>query len=205
MPAHSESAFRGVLAIADTLWTKWPDLNGVSRIPRRTEMAKKLRAPQGPPHGPPINSLLQAGWKWCAKCQGLWYWDTVVGPCPAGGGHTDEGSAQYGLALNDPTNPGQHRWSWCSNCQGLWFSGNSSLGICPYGGIPPAGPPHVHVSSGSGDYALAQGAAAAGQHGWRWCIQCQGLWYAENNSHGVCPAGGGHVSSGSASYAIKMV
>jgi hypothetical protein len=42
--------------------------------------------------------------------------------------------------------------------------------------------------------------AKASQNGWRWCRQCQGLWYAGNPTLGVCPARGtnGHsfVSSG---------
>jgi hypothetical protein len=162
-------------------------------------MAKKLRGPQGPTQVPTRNASLQGGWKWCAKCQGLWHRDTDPGFCPAGGGHTDQGSGQYDLVLGDPANPGQHSWRWCKKCEGLWFSGNHSLGICP------AGPVHVHDGAGSGDYALAHVASAPGQHDWKWCIQCQGLWFAGNNSPGACPADGGHVFGGSADYALKMV
>jgi len=40
----------------------------------------------------------QANWRWCSRCQGLWY-----GPgssrCPAGGAHSQEGSGNYVLNI----------------------------------------------------------------------------------------------------------
>src|SRR5262245_14621547 len=30
------------------------------------------------------------------------------------------------------------------------------------------------------------------QSNWRWCHKCQGMYFAGNNTAGVCPAGGGH-------------
>jgi hypothetical protein len=37
----------------------------------------------------------QAGWKWCAKCQGLFFGGNGTSVCPAGGAHDGGGSANY--------------------------------------------------------------------------------------------------------------
>ena len=36
------------------------------------------------------------------------------------------------------------------------------------------------------------GKGANAQDNWRECTKCEGLFFAGNNSRGVCPAGGGH-------------
>jgi hypothetical protein len=47
--------------------------------------------------------------------------------------------------------------------------------------------------------------AQAAQNGWRWCYQCQGLWYAGNSTLGVCPAPGisGHNFLYSGDYTLR--
>src|SRR5947209_3353710 len=42
------------------------------------------------------------------------------------------------------------------------------------------------------------------QDGWRWCRQCEGMWFSLNSTPGSCPAGGGHVQEGSGSYRLLM-
>src|ERR1017187_5687359 len=106
----------------------------------------------------------QHNWRWCSKCQGLWYAAATANPnarCPAGTpsapGHVHGGSADYAL-FSDPdgafsaTTMAQHRWRWCSNCQGLWYSGATANpnGRCPAG--TPSAP--GHAQGGSADYAL---------------------------------------------------
>jgi hypothetical protein len=46
--------------------------------------------------------------------------------------------------------------------------------------------------------------AQASQNGWRWCRQCQGLWFAGNPTLGVCPARGtiGHDYIFSGDYTL---
>jgi hypothetical protein len=46
--------------------------------------------------------------------------------------------------------------------------------------------------------------ALASQNGWRWCRQCQGLWFAGNPTAGVCPATGtaGHSFLLSSDYTL---
>jgi hypothetical protein len=100
--------------------------------------------------------IAQRNWRWCSKCQGLWYSAASQNPngvCPAGGSHSKTGSGDYAL-FGDPdgsfsaTVMAQHKWRWCSKCQGLWYSAASQNpnGVCPAGG--------PHSKTGSGDYAL---------------------------------------------------
>jgi hypothetical protein len=137
----------------------------------------------------------QPEWRWCRKCQGLWFsGNPVVGTCPAGGGHDKEGSRNYRL-FRGAIRATQANWRWCRKCQGLWFNGNPSKGACPVGG--------THESSGSGNYFLVQEPPVPdGQDDWRWCRNCQGLWFAGNRTAGACPSGGGHEQSGSSNYVL---
>lgn len=131
----------------------------------------------------------QRSWRWCSKCQGMWFGGNPAGPCPAGGTHTKAGSGNYSLVHSATSAPGQPNWRWCSKCQGLWFGGNPP-GPCPAGG--------KHIKTGSGNYTIPL--AGAGQQGWRWCSKCQGMWFSLNATTGKCPAGGGHSQTGSGSY-----
>jgi hypothetical protein len=89
----------------------------------------------------------QNDWRWCERCQGLWFGDnSTSGVCPAGGGHSEIGSGNY--TLTQGTGSGQDNWRWCDQCQGLWFAGNGTPGVCPAGG--------GHSENGSGDYFLTQ-------------------------------------------------
>jgi len=44
----------------------------------------------------------QRGWRWCSKCQGLFYAGNNAGVCPAGDGHDGSGSGSYVVTLGDP-------------------------------------------------------------------------------------------------------
>jgi len=44
-------------------------------------------------------SSVQEHWKWCHKCQGLFFKDNPGSACPKGGSHDDSGSGNYGLIL----------------------------------------------------------------------------------------------------------
>ena len=139
----------------------------------------------------------QSGWRWCRQCQGLWYAGNRFSLCPAPSfngrswPHSSNGSGNYNLyRIGEGGN--QHEWRWCQNCQGLWFSGNGTNGNCA-GTLDwtTAGKPAPHSMSGSGNYQLAVNGSPfdsppAGQDGWYWCLQCQGLWYGLNGP-GYCP------------------
>lgn len=142
----------------------------------------------------------QRNWRWCNKCQGLWFGGNTGSKCPASGAHSKTGSGNYSLVHNATNVPGQANWRWCNKCQGLWFAGNATNGVCPAGG--------AHTKVGSGNYTLAQqssaGPAGAGQANWRWCNKCQGLWFA-GNSGSKCPAGSAHSQVGSGNYRLVSV
>jgi len=91
----------------------------------------------------------QTNWRWCNKCQGLWFaGNPSKGACPGGDGHTHSGSGDYYTLVYNTTFGAnqQDNWRWCNKCQGLWFAGNPSKGACPGG--------DGHTHSGSGDYIL---------------------------------------------------
>ncbi|MBI3796747.1 MAG: M36 family metallopeptidase, partial [Deltaproteobacteria bacterium] len=143
----------------------------------------------------PTPAVTQGNWRWCHKCQGLYFAGNPGSHCPAGGAHDLAGSGNYFLVQNAPLYPGQPNWRWCHKCQGLYFAGNPGS-HCPTGG--------AHDLAGSGDYSLInQNPLAPGQHGWRWCHKCQGLYFG-GNAGPVCPAGGAHDQAGSGDYTLLM-
>ena len=134
----------------------------------------------------------QTNWRWCQKCQSLWFAaNASTGACPAGKGHDQSESGNYVIVVNDPTAPGQNNWQWCNKCQALTYVGNGVAGRCPSGG--------EHDHNGSGNYVLN---SEGGQDNWRWCNKCQALTYAGNGVAGRCSAGGEHDHNGSGNYSL---
>jgi hypothetical protein len=63
--------------------------------------------------------------------------------------------------------------------------------------------PQAHTDIGSDNYVLPDLASGQpGQSNWRWCSNCQGLFFAGNPTLGVCPAGGAHTDAGSDNYVL---
>jgi hypothetical protein len=152
---------------------------------------------------PALAETTQAGWRWCSKCQGMFYAMATgnhMGVCPAGGKHIDAGSGHY-LEVVGGDAPGklQGGWSWCSKCMGFFYSraseGAGGMGHCPAGG--------THTKEGSGAYAAVIGEDGRRQQGgWRWCGKCMGMFYARSRgTMGICPGGGAHTDAGSGHYA----
>ncbi|MBL9103814.1 MAG: hypothetical protein JNL82_22915 [Myxococcales bacterium] len=46
---------------------------------------------------PSEQKVHQRGWRWCNKCQALFYCELGAGACPTGGGHDGGGSGKYQL------------------------------------------------------------------------------------------------------------
>jgi hypothetical protein len=148
--------------------------------------------------------MQQANWRYCSRCQGLFYagLQTTTGACPAGGGHdyspfsgTGTFIPNYTLQKDDPGAPGQSNWRWCNKCQGLSFAGNFTSGTCPAGG--------GHNYSGSSDYTLST--SPGDEPLWMWCKKCQGLVTFKNVPFpGPCPAGGDHDISQSLTYTLDF-
>jgi Matrixin/Putative peptidoglycan binding domain len=137
----------------------------------------------------------QRNWRYCAKCQGLFWAGSGDSVCPAGGEHSKTGSGNYSLRHNAPLiMQWQSNWRYCSKCKGLWWAGSGSS-VCPDGG--------QHTKTGSGNYSLLHNAPTAPgqQRNWRYCAKCQGLWW-DGSGSSVCPAGGQHTKTGSGNYSL---
>jgi hypothetical protein len=138
----------------------------------------------------------QSNWRWCHKCQGLFFSENANPRCPAGGAHENQGSGLYVLAHElPPTQDWQNDWRWCHKCQSLFFGGNPGP-RCPAGG--------PHENQGSGNYSLLHqvGDAPGQQADWRWCNKCQSLFFGGNITRSVCPTGGNHSRTGSGNYSL---
>ena len=138
----------------------------------------------------------QNNWRWCSKCQGLFFaGNGTMGFCPVGGEHVPiSGGNSYNMTHNSPAAPGQPDWRWCNKCQVMFFGGGVSTSRCP---APVKG---KHDLTGSGDYTIEQNIPSGGQNNWRWCNKCQGLHFAGSPTEGACPAGGMHIHAGSGDY-----
>ncbi|MBD2113564.1 MULTISPECIES: hypothetical protein [Cyanophyceae] len=166
-------------------------------------------APQSPPSASPAvatatskptspqgTTQLQKDWRWCRKCEALFYsgGKALAGKCPGGGQHEHQGSGNY--TLSQDASVGQKDWRWCHKCEALFYSGGkASAGKCPGGG--------QHEHQGSGNYALSQN-PSVGQKDWRWCHKCEALFYSGGKaSAGKCPGGGLHEHQGSGNYVLS--
>jgi hypothetical protein len=155
-------------------------------------------------------AIAQNGWTFCFKCQGLFFADTSSRSiCPKDKQpHDGSRSGPYSVEFSDSTVPGQNHWKRCSRCQGLYFGGNNSPTFCP--AHNPSDPNDLPGHSDGGNdftlnyYQLSR-SRAAGQTGWRWCSQCQGLFFADGGL-GSCPIrpGASHAfDANNFNYAVK--
>jgi hypothetical protein len=160
-------------------------------------------------------AALQRDWRWCHRCEGLFFAGhrPSLGRCPADGSHEESESGEYGAILGGESAPAgqlpqpslkpisaqQGDWKWCHNCEGLFFAGHQSQGQCPAGGS--------HDASQSGHYAVLFDDGVGqenAQNSWRWCHNCEGLFFAGHQSQGQCPAGGSHDASQSGAYKMEF-
>ena len=105
-------------------------------------------------HNVPADPSRQNDWRWCNKCQGLFYGSGVMNSqCPAGGTHSPAWqslSGDYSIVHNGSLGTSsENDWRWCNKCQILFFGKNTAISRCPAGGT------HSPASqSGSSDYVL---------------------------------------------------
>ena len=150
---------------------------------------------------------LQEGWRWCRKCQGLFYFgsrfDPHFGRCPAGGAHTTADSHLYYFTYNNDQPPptianSQFWWRHCRNCMGLSYN-NGVVGWCPGAGR--------HDHTGSHNYYVRhdlEQVAPGQQESWRWCDKCQGIFYGPGLAVSACPKSGQHrIGSTSFNYVLE--
>lgn len=69
-----------------------------------------------------------------------------------------------------------------------------------------AGAAGLATATGAVLAAIPASPAQADQDFWRWCQRCQGMWFAANDTGGVCPAPGavGHSLAGSGNYHLDL-
>jgi hypothetical protein len=105
----------------------------------------------------------------------------------------------------------QSNWRCCQKCQGLFLPMNipqeaPDTPDIPYYGICPAG--GEHDIGGSLAYILQDQPGDPGQHNWRYCGECLGLFFAGNPTTGWCPnRDRGHTASrdsGSWDYSLQQ-
>ena len=90
----------------------------------------------------------QHGWKWCLKCQSLFFGPfSAASRCIAGGTHNGSLSGDYSLVANVSASPGQHGWKSCRKCQSLFYGPSQAASKCP-------ADLRTHDSTGSWDYAM---------------------------------------------------
>lgn len=132
----------------------------------------------------------QNQWRFCNKCNGLFYDGyQAKGLCPAGGGHVAQGF-NFVLPFNTPPmHDTQTSWRFCNRCNAMFYDGYPQKGRCPAGG--------GHVAQGY-TFVLHHDTAASNiaQPDWRFCNKCNGMFYDGYPQKGRCPAGGGHVAQG---------
>ena len=103
----------------------------------------------GSSEGPDLGgSGVQSGWRWCSKCQGLFWGSAATDSyCPAGGQHiVTSDTYTYVLVFGTPTIAwtnaqgssytvaAQSGWLYCGKCRGLFYGhGTNSGGWCPAG------------------------------------------------------------------------
>lgn len=176
-------------------------------IPILIETAPGLavRPKAGDPVVPNNTVLRQDGWRWCHKCQGLFFGGvpnagTTGGVCPVDRQpHSRQGSGSYILNLQIVREGDQPGWRWCRRCQGLFFAGAGSS--CPAG--------RTHRDSG-GQYVLAFDTAdVPAQSNWRFCHKCRGLFFGGVPNAGAvggrCPKdGGAHSAVQSGNYVLVL-
>lgn len=137
----------------------------------------------------------QPGWRWCAKCQGLFFSLNPGSNCPAGGTHLKSGG-DYFLTQKVANAAGQENWRYCNKCNGLFFGGTPTAGT-PGGKCPADQRKHSGTTSGNYQLELDQSTEVADiyQVGWRYCSKCMGLFFGLHPGS-RCPVGGSHSDSG---------
>jgi len=121
----------------------------------------------------------QGGWKWCAKCQGMFYaknditqpGGTVLSVCPQDNfPHDGRQSAHYAAVFGSGAEGQQVGWRWCKKCQGMFYAGGSSHGVCPVDKHAHDGTHSASYVAVLGDAGVAHNGSASGSYAMPWDI-----------------------------------
>jgi len=129
-------------------------------------------------------------WRFCNKCQVLFYTDARDNLCAAGGKHVPQGY-EFRIPFDGAeTATAQRNWRTCKQCQAMFFNGYAQKGKCPVGG--------THVADQTWRYVIPHsiGETARAQAHWRFCNKCFAMFFNGYSNKGSCAAGGVHVAQG---------
>jgi len=129
-------------------------------------------------------------WRFCNKCQVMFYTDAKSNSCAAGGTHVPQGY-QFRLPFDVPGTPtAQTNWRSCKTCQAMFYNGYREKGRCPAGG--------AHIADNTFRYVLPHDVPGTptAQTDWRFCNKCYAMFYNGYSGKGRCAAGAGHVAQG---------
>lgn len=153
----------------------------------------------------------QQDWRWCKKCQGLFFSLSANSYCRKGGKHISDGSGHYVLFLGGAPPESVPGWFWCSKCSGIFNSAGAAK-VCGAGG--------AHDPGGSSNYAMLFPIAAPQadmpaarisptQGDWSQCSKCSLLFFSANTATSWCPSDfGQHVvetADGHSEYVVKIL
>lgn len=162
---------------------------------------------------------ITSGFRWCSRCQSLWFIDGGNnGHCPVthlwDHSHYQNGSGPYVMRRSVESGRGQVGWHWCLNCKMVYYSGNGELGWgrCPNDpsglGVHQQGdqeiaPDRLSYVSFRAETELSNNGPGA-QTGWRFCVNCNGMFFAGNGVSAThCPAGGTHSVAMTWNYLMR--
>src|SRR5260370_9889364 len=59
----------------------------------------------------PVSTQTQQNWRWCSRCNGLyWAGSSTTGVCPGGGAHGPKTGSNYKLVMDVSNYQGKHDW-----------------------------------------------------------------------------------------------
>jgi hypothetical protein len=157
---------------------------------------------------PPLTA--QTWWWWCTRCDGLFFGaGSNEGICwgvwPNLGPHESAGDTPFRIPYGNPSYPGlQVGWRWCVRCQLLFWGPEQASSACPAVSFQVGGTPHgqtkvgpaPHVITNNTVYDLWMGVPNRfWQDNWRWCNNCQGLFWGPKQAESACAANPGQRHS----------
>lgn len=119
-------------------------------------------------------------WRFCKKCEAIFFDDGFSGVCWKGGRHEPEGPV-YALATGD-VEDAQHQSNWrrCQDCASLFWDGDATKkGLCPAGSNHRGKDPPLlipHWSQAEDPHNNAE---------WRFCVKCHGM--VKSNQEDIFP------------------
>lgn len=102
-------------------------------VPAQAAPVPKAKEPVKVPNG----FCLQSEWRWCSKCNGMFFTgNETQGVCPKGDAHDGSTSGKYvlryGVDKSDNADGVQGNWRRCKKCEGLFYPATAG-GSCPAG------------------------------------------------------------------------